>query len=72
MSKAIRVVVEGGGKNLYYIRGRSGEFEVYHHRVNLVWDNENLVGVAGDIEEALEMIEEHSGEKVDSYEVEED
>lgn len=72
MSRVIRVVVEGGGRNLYYIRARAGEFHVYHHRVNLIWDDENLVGSADDADDAIELVREHAGEEVESVVVEED
>ena len=66
MASVIRVVVEGGGHNLYYIRRRHDEYQIYHHRVGLIWDDENLVGTADDSDEAIEMIKSHSGEDIDS------
>jgi len=69
VSKAIRVVVEGGGCNLYYIRNRNDEFQIYHHRVGVIWDEENLIGTADDIEDARDLIEKHSGEDIDSFDL---
>lgn len=72
MARVFRVIVEGGGRNLYYIRARDDVFHVFHHRVNVVWDEENLVGVADDANEAIEMVKEHSGEEIDSIDEEDD
>ena len=68
MSTVYRVVVKGGGKNLYYIKEDDDTYCVYHHIVNVVWDDENLIGEDDSLEDAVERIKDHSGERIDEIE----
>lgn len=59
-----RVVVKGGGKNLYYVKESGGWYQVSHRRVSLLGDRDIDLGKARSMHDALAMIESHSGKKI--------
>jgi hypothetical protein len=58
-----RVVVEGGGKNLYYVEDSGGVFKVFKDEV---WGSGKQIGTARSMNDALDRIESHSGHKIKS------
>lgn len=65
MSSRYRIVVEGGGHNLYYVREYEGTYRVYCREVNLLTNDDDLIGEADSLEDALDMVKEHSGEDIE-------
>ena len=65
MSKEYRVVVKGGGHNLFYIKEEYDSYSVYQHIVNLIWDDQNYIGETDSLDDAVDLIREHSGEEID-------
>ncbi len=65
MSTEYRVVVKGGGHNLYYIREYDDDYHVYCRTVNLLTNDDDHVGSAGSLATALVLIVAHSGEDID-------
>lgn len=65
--KAIEVVVEGGGENLYEVLEADGRFMTYKVSVNLLLPNtRSSIGVARSLEGALLLIRSHSGKGIKS------
>lgn len=58
-----KVVVEGGGKNLYFIEERGGAFQVYKDEV---WGSGKQIGTARSMNDALDRIQSHSGHRIKS------
>lgn len=65
MSKDRRVVVKGGGKNLYKISEYNGWFYAYHIDVGFITNSENSLGKARSLGDALELIKSHSGREIE-------
>ena len=61
MSKK-KVIVKGGGSNLYYVSESSGTF--YVHKGG-VW-SETQIGKTKTMEDALSLIRSHSGRDIES------
>jgi len=53
-----KVVVKGGGQNLYYVSESSGTFYVYK--------GSSQIGKTGTMEDALALIRNHSGKDIES------
>lgn len=66
MSRTTKVVVEGGGENLYEISESGGRFAVYKIKVNLLANSRNSIGTTGSLENALALIRSHSGKGIKS------
>jgi len=64
MSKDRRVVVEGGGANLYKISEYSGWFYVYKVDVGLLSSSDRSIGKASSLTDALAIIKSHSGKEI--------
>ncbi|AXQ27334.1 hypothetical protein D0B54_00910 [Solimonas sp. K1W22B-7] len=64
MSKDRRVVVTGGGKNLYRISEYGGWFHAYKVDVGLISNSSNSIGKARSLEDAIVLIKSHSGEEI--------
>lgn len=60
---AKRVVVRGGGNNLFKISG-SRTYEVYQVKVNLITNSLISIGSASSLEDALSIIRSYSGEEI--------
>ncbi|WDA42585.1 hypothetical protein [Erythrobacter sp. BLCC-B19] len=58
-----RVVVEGGGRNLYRVDEVGGVFKVYKDEV---WGSGELIGTSRSMNDALDRITGHSGRKIKS------
>ena len=61
-----RVVVEGGGANLYEICEYDGYFLARHVRVKLLWNDRYSIGRARTLEDAFSLIRSHSGRRIRS------
>lgn len=61
MSKK-RVIVKGGGKNLYYVSESSGTIYVYKGGV---WSS-SQIGKTKSMDDALSLIRSHSGRAIES------
>lgn len=60
-----KVVVKGGGANLYKISEFSGWF--YASKVNVgLFDSNTSIGKARSLGDALELIKSHSGREIES------
>lgn len=58
-----KVIVEGGGENLYYVSESNGWIWVYKGRV---WDSDTQIGKVRAMRDALAIIENHSGRRIKS------
>jgi len=61
---AKKVVVEGGGQNLYHIAIHGREHTVSHVDVGLLMNDYKTVGRANSLEDALNIIKSHSGQQI--------
>lgn len=61
-----RVIVKGGGANLYYVNESNGRFFVIQKRVGLILDSDTDIGKTRAFEDALGLIRSHSGRGIDS------
>jgi hypothetical protein len=64
MSNTRRVVVQGGGKNLYKISESSGWHHVYKVDVGFLTDSSKSIGKTHSLEDALAIIRSHSGRDI--------
>ena len=60
-----RVVVRGGGDNLYYVSDSSGVFYV---KKGSVWGSGTDIGKARSLDDALAIIKSHSGRDIEKIE----
>jgi hypothetical protein len=58
-----RVVVKGGGENLYYVSESSGTYYVYK---GSVWSGKTQIGKARSMSDALAIITSYSGRAIES------
>lgn len=59
-----RIVVNGGGNNLYRISGSGSSYYVSQIIVNTFIDDVISVGTAGSFDDALSLIKSHSGHSI--------
>lgn len=64
MGKDKKVVVEGGGANLYKISEYDGCFYTYKVDVGFLSDSNRSIGNARSLSDALEIIKAHSGKGI--------
>lgn len=64
MSKDAKVVVHGGGANLYRISEHDGWFHAYHVDSSILAFTDRNIGKARTFQGALELIKSHSGKEV--------
>lgn len=64
MSQDRRVVVQGGGKNLYKISEYGGWFHTYKVDVGFLSNSNTSIGKARSLGDALEIIKSHSGKEI--------
>lgn len=64
MSNDKRVVVKGGGENLYKISEYGGWFHVYHVDVGFLSNSNNSIGKTRSHGDALDLIKSHSGQDI--------
>lgn len=62
MSKK-RIIVKGGGHNLYYVSESSGTIYVYK---GAVWGSDTQIGKTRTMEDALALIKSYSGRDIES------
>lgn len=58
-----KVIVKGGGENLYYVSESSGTIYVYK---GSVWGSDTQIGKARTMEDALALIKSYSGRSIES------
>ncbi len=58
-----RVIVKGGGNNLYYVSESSGSVYVYK---GSVWSSDTQIGKTRSLSDALSLIKSHSGRDIES------
>ncbi len=58
-----RVIVKGGGENLYYVSESSGTYYAYK---GSVWGGDTQIGKAKTMADALALIQNHSGKGIES------
>lgn len=59
-----RVVVQGGGKNLYKIHECSGRYTAYYVDVRFLSNTNKNIGKARNLEDALTLIKVYSGKEI--------
>jgi len=64
MSNDKKVVVKGGGKNLYKISESGGWHYVYKVDVGFFSNSNNSIGKAKSLSDALDIIKSHSGRDI--------
>jgi hypothetical protein len=60
-----RVIVEGGGENLYFVKESNGWIWVYKGRA---WGGDIQIGKVRAMRDALAVIENHSGRRIKTVE----
>lgn len=65
MAKTTKVVVTGGGKNLYEISESDGWFHAYWVEVGLFTNSRTSVGKARSFDHSLNLIRSHSGKEIE-------
>jgi hypothetical protein len=60
-----KVVVKGGGRNLYKISEYGGWFHIYAVEVKLVFNDEQSIGKVSSLPDALDLIRAHSGREIE-------
>ena len=66
MAEYKRVVVKGGGKNLYRISIYAGKYAAQHTSVGLLSNSYKDIGTTRSLEDALSIIKSHSGKQIES------
>ena len=59
-----KIVVRGGGENLYEVRETYAEFYAYKIDVGLLWNSEKYLGKTRRFDAALALIRAHSGREI--------
>lgn len=65
MARVRKVVVQGGGKNLYEIGESGGTFHVRKVTPGPLRDNRTSLGSTSSLEDALSIIRSHSGREIE-------
>ncbi|MEX0997617.1 MAG: hypothetical protein WDZ45_11250 [Flavobacteriaceae bacterium] len=60
-----RVVVSGGGDNLFRVTESSGKFLISQVDVGLLTNNYNRIGQTRSFDDALNLIKSFSGQRID-------
>ena len=60
-----RIVVSGGGQNLYKVSGSGSSYTVSQIIINPIFDDRKRVGTAGSLDDALILIKSHSGKRIE-------
>mgnify|MGYP001172525968 FL=1 len=61
-----KVVVQGGGSNLFQVTHYNGIFSVYKVSVGIIFNNYQSIGKTRRFEEALSIIRSYSGHEIES------
>ena len=59
-----KVVIQGGGKNLFKVTEYSGKFTIYQVDVGLLMNSHNKIGKTSSLEDALSIIRSFSGKEI--------
>jgi hypothetical protein len=60
-----KVVVQGGGRNLYRISEYNGKYTAYKVDAGIFFNSTNKIGTTRSLEDALSLIRAHSGREID-------
>lgn len=60
-----KVVVKGGGKNLFKVSSYDGTYYVYQVNAGLIANDNNLIGKTRSLEDALTLIRSYSGRDIE-------
>ena len=66
MAHKRKVVVQGGGSNLYEVSEYAGKFTAYKVDVGFLLDDRTSIGTGRSLEDALTLIRAHSGKEIKS------
>jgi len=56
-----KVVVTGGGRNLFKIESYNNQYNVYHMNIGILFDDKDFIGKTRSFEDAISLIRSHSG-----------
>lgn len=59
-----RIIVQGGGKNLYRVETSGEFFNVYHISVGWITDDKEFIGKTKSLEDAISLIRSYSGREI--------
>ncbi len=59
-----KVVVQGGGRNLYRVSEYNGKFTAYKVDVGFLSNSTSNIGTARTLDDALALIKSHSGREI--------
>lgn len=62
---AKKVVVKGGGRNLFKVSEYNGTFYVYQVEVGLLADDKHQIGKTTSLEDALTLIRSYTGKDIE-------
>lgn len=60
-----KVVVKGGGKNLFKVSSYDGTYYVYQVNAGFISNENNLIGKTRSLEDALTLIRSYSGKDIE-------
>ncbi len=60
-----KVVVKGGGKNLFKVSSYEGTYYVYQVDAGLISNDNNLIGTTKSLEDALSLIRSYAGRAIE-------
>jgi hypothetical protein len=60
-----KVVVKGGGKNLFKVSSYDGTYYVYQVNVGLISNDNSLIGKTRSLEDALTLIRSYAGRDIE-------
>jgi hypothetical protein len=63
--EAKKVVVKGGGSNLFKVTYYSGIYYVYKVKIGLITDDKYDIGTTKSFDDALSLIRSYSGQVID-------
>lgn len=59
-----KVIVQGGGENLYRVNDSNGTFYVQKVSIGLISNNYRDIGRTNNLDDALSIIKSHSGKQI--------
>lgn len=62
--EAKKVVIEGGGSNLFKVSYHSGYYYAFKVKVGFITDDLNEIGKASSLDDALRIIRAYSGKNI--------
>lgn len=59
-----RVVINGGGRNLFKVEQYSGYYYVYYMSIGFLFDDKDFIGKTRSFEDAISLIRSYSGKGI--------